>query len=344
MKRRTFLTSTTALTGLVATAPLAAASPIHSGRIKFLVSDTFDSDQLDQLAAAVPSVDLVVCKGAGEAMDHIEEAHATYGLANADLIRAGQNLRWIQWPSAGVENIVAIPELVERDIVLTNMQRIYAPEIADQTMGYLLAFTRKLGHSIVGRTWDKLPDEELDELPGKTMLIVGLGGIGDAIARRAAAFGMTVLATDPKVYETPLSVAELHKPDALPELLPRANVVVSAVPLTPVSQKMFDADAFARMKQGAIFINVSRGRVADTEALIAALDCGQLAAAGLDVTDPEPLPAGHPLWERNVIITPHSAGQSPGGRNRAFALFQENLVRFASGLMLLNIVDKQVGY
>ena len=184
----------------------------------------------------------------------------------------------------------------------------------------------------------------LDELAGKTLLVIGLGGIGSEIARRAAAFGMRVLATDPKVLDRPPFVEELHRPDAFHSLLPRADVVASAVPLTKESRKMIGAKQFAMMKPGVILINVSRGGVVDTDALVEALDSKQVAAAGLDVTDPEPLPKGHPLWSRNVIITPHSAGQSPGGERRRHEYFRENLRRFAAGEMLLNIVDKKAGY
>jgi phosphoglycerate dehydrogenase-like enzyme len=188
------------------------------------------------------------------------------------------------------------------------------------------------------------PEVVLDELLEKTLLVIGLGGIGSEIARRAAAFGMRVVATDPKVWERPPFVDELHKPEAFASLLPRADVVASAVPLTKATRKMIAAKEFAMMKPGVILINVSRGGVVDTDALVAALDNKQVAAAGLDVTDPEPLPKGHPLWSRNVIITPHSAGQSPGGERRRQQIFCENLRRFAAGETLLNIVDKTVGY
>jgi phosphoglycerate dehydrogenase-like enzyme len=184
----------------------------------------------------------------------------------------------------------------------------------------------------------------LDELGGKTLLVIGLGGIGSHIALRARAFGMRLLATDPKVLERPEYVEELHRPDAFRRLLPRADVVASAAPLTPETRKMIGANEFAAMKRGVIVLNVSRGGLIDTEALVSALASGQVAAAGLDVTDPEPLPKGHPLWRQNVVITPHTAGQSPAGRERAFLLFKENLRRFACGEMLLNIVDKQAGY
>jgi phosphoglycerate dehydrogenase-like enzyme len=213
----------------------------------------------------------------------------------------------------------------------------------------LLAFTRGFPHYMDRqreRAWaGRHGDVPLDELSGKTLLIVGLGGIGHAIAQRAAAFGMTVLATDPKVFEKPLCVAELHTPERLDNLIPRADVVASAAPLTSQTRRLFNADRFESMKRGAVFLNVSRGGLVHTDALVAALASGHLVAAGLDVTDPEPLPSDHPLWSvPNVIITPHSAGQSPGGLRRRHELFRENLRRFAAGEMLLNIVDKHAGY
>ena len=340
MNRRVFLAGTTGAATL-ATATTAAAPP--RGRPRVLIP-AWEPERIADLKAAAPDVELVVAK---ESLVQIRDADAAFGFIDAAHIRAGKKLRWVQQGSAGVEGVVAIPELVERDIVLTNMQRTFAPEIADQAVAYLLAFTRGLTHFIrkpPEGSWSRPPEVVLDELQGKTLLVIALGGIGGEIARRAFGFGMRVLATDPKVIEKPLFVEELHKPDAFHRLLPRADVVASAVPLTPLSRRMIGGKAFGMMKRGVILINVSRGGVVDTDALVAALDQGRVAAAGLDVTDPEPLPAGHPLWTRNVIITPHTAGQSPGGLRRVHELFRENLRRFAAGEMLLNVVDKKAGY
>lgn len=340
MNRRSFLAGTPVAVTLATS--LAAAEPARV-RKKVLIPH-WEPDVMDDLKSAVPELDLIVAK---ESLDQIRDVDAAYGFIDAAHIRAGTKLRWVQQGSAGVEGVVNIPELLERDIILTNMQRIFAPEIADQAMAYLLAFTRGLTHFIrkpPEGEWRYPPETVFEELQGKTMLVVALGGIGSEIARRAYGFGMRVLATDPKVIERPLFVEELHKPGAFHALLPRADVIASAVPLTPLSKGMIGAKEFAMMKRGAILINVSRGAVVDTDSLVAALDKGQIAAAGLDVTDPEPLPAGHPLWKRNVIITPHSAGQSPGGKKRAHEFFRENLRRFAAGEMLLNVVDKKAGY
>ncbi len=340
MNRRTFLAVTPGVATLATS--LAASAPPRD-RYKVLIPQ-WESERIEDLKKAVPEVELIVAKNS---LEQIRDVDAAFGFIDAAHLRAGKKLRWVQQGSAGVEGLVAIPELAERDIVLTNMQRTFAPEIADQAIAYLLAFTRGLTHFIrkpPEDAWRHPPEIVFEELQGKTMLVIALGGIGSEIARRAFGFGMRVLATDPKVIERPLFVEELHRPDAFHWLLPRADVVASAVPLTPLSRRMIGAREFGMMKRGTILINVSRGGVIDTGALVAAMDRGPVAAAGLDVTDPEPLPAGHPLWKRNVIITPHTAGQSLGGQRRAHALFRENLRRFAAGELLLNIVDKKAGY
>jgi phosphoglycerate dehydrogenase-like enzyme len=344
MNRRHFLAASAA-TAALGTA--ATASEQASSSRKVIVPE-MSADELAELKAAAPSLELVPCKNEDEAIAQVRDAAASYGFISQRIIQAGKNLKWVQQPSAGVEHLIEIPELVDSDIILTNMQRAYGPEIADQAIGYLLAFTRSLTHFVRTQSrqeWrSREPGVVLDELMGKTMLVIGLGGIGSEIARRAAAFGMRIVATDPKVMDRPSFVEELHWPDAFGELLPRADVVASAVPLTKATRKMIGARELGMMKPGVILINVSRGGVVDTDALVAALDRKQVAAAGLDVTDPEPLPKGHPLWSRNVIITPHSAGQSPGGERRRREYFRENLRRFTAGEMLLNIVDKKAGY
>jgi phosphoglycerate dehydrogenase-like enzyme len=350
MNRRTFLTASTTTAALAATgaaAPLETARRRGADRLKVLVP-AMTPEQIAELTAVAPQAELIVCRDGHEAVARAPGAVAAYGFITRELLAAGKDLRWVQQGSAGVEHLVAIPELVEGDVVLTNMQRVLAPEIADQALAYLLSFTRGLVPFILGRSSEEWgspgPAAVFDELDGKTLLVIALGGIGSQIARRARGFGMRVLATDPKVLEKPEFVEELHRPDAFARLLPRADVVASAVPLTSQTRKMIGAGEFAAMKRGVILINVSRGGVVDTDALVAALQSGQVAAAGLDVTDPEPLPKGHPLWRQNVIITPHTAGQSPGGRQRSFVLFKENLRRFACGEMLLNVVDKRAGY
>ena len=183
------------------------------------------------------------------------------------------------------------------------------------------------------------------ELRHKTMLIIGLGGIGSQVAQRAAAFGMRVLGVDPKDIPLSRDVEEVVVPDQLHRVLPEADVVVSCVPHTPASEGMLGPAEFAAMKEGVYVVNVSRGKVIQTGALLAALRSGKVRAAGLDVTDPEPLPAGHPLWKMdNVIITPHVATRSDRSGERLANLIRDNIERFVTGRPLRHVVDKASGY
>jgi phosphoglycerate dehydrogenase-like enzyme len=184
----------------------------------------------------------------------------------------------------------------------------------------------------------------MQSVAGKTLLVAGLGGIGTEVARRADALGMTVIGTRRSSRDAPDFVEYVGLADELFELAARADFVVNALPLTEETDGLFNADFFATVKPGAIFISVGRGKSTNSSALLAALRSGKLAGAGLDVTDPEPLPPDHALWQmHNVIITPHVAA---GGSNRQRhkLLLQENLRRFVEGDALLNIVDPSAGY
>ena len=237
MNRRHFLASGAATTALAATT---RPSTLTARELKVILP-VMKPEELADLKIAAPSVQLVECKNEAEAIRQVEGAHASYGFLSQSVIRAGKSLRWVQQPSAGVEHLVEMPELLESDIILTNMQRAYGPEIADQALGYLLAFTRSLTHFVRTQSKEEWqprgPGVVLDELSGKTLLVIALGGIGSEIARRAFGFGMRVLATDPKVLDRPPFVEELHRPEAFASLLPRADVIASAVPLTRETQK-----------------------------------------------------------------------------------------------------------
>ena len=260
---------------------------------------------------------------------------------------ADSRLRWIQSNSAGVEGFLALPDLRDSDVVLTNAKIIQGPEIADHAFALLLNFTRniKAFNAQMPEGWNTNRELPMIELRGKTAVVIGLGGIGTQIAQRAAAFGMTVIGVDPKDIPIHRDVAYVGKPDELDDLLPRADVVFSAVPHTPATEGMIGARQFELMKQDVYFINVSRGAIVDTDALVAALEGGKVRAAGLDVTDPEPLPTDHPLWTMsNVTITPHLATISDRLGERRMQLLRDNISRFATGRPLRNVVDKQAGY
>ncbi len=245
-----------------------------------------------------------------------------------------------------------MPEVVKSDVVITNLQRLQGPNVADQAMALLLTLTRKIGQKGLLKAgkdtaWQQLQRSGTpEELNGKTMLIVGLGGNGSQIAKRAHSFGMRVMAIDPNTAMTrPAFVFSISPPSELLNLLPKADVVVLACPLTKETRGLMGASQFAAMKPSAYFINVGRGGLVQTPDLVAVLQKHQLAGAGLDVTDPEPLPDGHPLWSlKNVVISPHHGALSAAARDRQWRLYRENVRRFVAGERLLCVVDKGKGY
>jgi phosphoglycerate dehydrogenase-like enzyme len=317
---------------------------------RVVVSSRFGPAQRERLQAAVPGVEVLVAGSGPELAAQLATAQAVVGLCDPATLAAAPKLHWIQLLQVGVENCIGVPGLAERGVVLTNMQRTSGPQIAEHSIALMLALTRGLPqfarHQQAGR-WVERPEDRaaMREVAGRTMLVVGLGGIGTEVARRGHAMGMRVIATRNSSREGPPFVAQVGLPDELLALAAQADVVVNAAPLTPATTDIFDAAFFAAMKPGGYFINVARGRSVVTDDLLAALRSGRLAGAGLDVTEPEPLPDGHPLWaEPNVIITPHVAAQSDLQAERTMLLAAENLRRYAAGEPLLNVVDIARGY
>lgn len=277
-----------------------------------------------------------------------------------DLLPEAKQLRWFQQWSAGADWLLDHPEVQELPFVLTNASGVHAIPISEHVIAILLSFGRNLPQAWRAqqqRIWmQEGGDEQRAELKhytrndtfeiaGKTMLLIGVGEIGERTAKIAQALEMEVLALrhNPK-HQSP-QVDETVGADELLEILPKADVIVSTVPLTKATHHMLDARAFDAMKAGALFINIGRGPTVDEQALIAALQSGKLGGAGLDVFEEEPLSTDSPLWAmENVLITPHSSGVTPAYNNRAFALFLENLERYLAGEELKNVVDKKQGY
>ncbi|MBS1201092.1 MAG: D-2-hydroxyacid dehydrogenase [Proteobacteria bacterium] len=309
-----------------------------------------DEEQLARLRAAVPGVELVAIGRESPLAQQVKDVQAVVGVCSAEVLEAAPGLHWIQILSVGAERCVAVPGLAGRDIVLTNLQRTSAVPIAEHAIAMMMSLARGLpyyGRAQQAGLWqrDAADRPGVREIGGRTLLVVGLGGIGTEVARRAQALGMQVIAIRNSRREGPGFVAEVGLPADLHAFARRADVVVSALPLTPETTGLFDEAFFRAMKPGGWFINVGRGRSVVTDALLAALDDGRLAGAGLDVTDPEPLPKGHRLWSQpNVIITPHIAASSDTQGERYWILVAENLRRYAAGEPLLNVVDIARGY
>lgn len=299
-----------------------------------------------RLAVAVPQARIVVAEGVQQAQHEIVDADGVFGTLTPDLLARAEKLRWLQAPQAAPPAGFYFPELIAHPLVATNFREIFNDHIGAHIMAFVYAFARGFHRFIpqqMQRVWDKSPAEDGDvvHLPEATILIVGLGGIGAEAARLAAASGLHVIGTDARRASPPPGVAEMHPPETLDTLLPRADFVVLTVPHTPATEGFFDRKKFARMKSTAFFINIGRGMTTKLDDLVAALRAREIAGAGLDVFEQEPLPADHPLWTMpGVLLTPHMAGHGKYLNERRYQILEDNCRAMATGGTPRNVVDK----
>ena len=302
-------------------------------------------DWARQLRAAMPELNLVVAEDEQPASEAIANADAAFCTLPPALLARAEKLRWLQAPQAAPPAGYYYDALIRHPVTVTNFREIFDDHIGAHIMAFVLAFARGLHRYIpqqARREWNKPPENQgVVHLPEATALIVGLGGIGAEAARLAAAFGMTVLGTDARRTTLPPGVVEMHGPHMLDALLPRADFVILTVPHTPATEGLMDRARFGRMKPSAFFINIGRGMTTRLDDLVAALRAGEIAGAGLDVFEVEPLPPDHPLWTLpNVLLTPHVAGYGPHLDERRFRIILDNCRAFTTGGALRNVVDK----
>lgn len=334
----------------------------ETARLNVLIIMGIAIDALHNLRQRFPTVQFVV---PGEEIDsdgRYRIAEATPSgeeLAAADVIVGWQlsaeqlagtpKLRWFHAGSAGVEHF-DLPSLRERGVTLTNSRGVSAPNMAEHVLGMMVALARRfprLAREQAAHRWrDEDTHREVRELAGETALVIGTGEIGSQVASRAAAFGMRVEGVRRRATaEAPPHFARVWPAAELHAALAGADHVVATLPDTPQTRGMLDAAAFAACKPGALIYNIGRGAVIDTDALVAALQSGHLGGAGLDVTEPEPLPAESPLWDlENVLITAHTSGASPRYWERQEVLLADNLARCLAGESLRNVVDYDHAY
>jgi phosphoglycerate dehydrogenase-like enzyme len=298
-----------------------------------------------RLAAALPELTVVVAETEADAARAVGDADAAYGTMPDALFRDARRLRWLQAPQAAPPAGYYTPDLIAHPVVVTNFREIYNDHIGAHIMAFVLAFARGLHYYLprqLTREWRREPlDTGVIPLTEATALIVGVGGIGAEAARLAAAFGMHVMGVDARRRDAPPGVLKLDGPDALDALLPLADFVILTVPHTPATEGFMNRARFARMKRTAFFINIGRGMTTRLDDLVEALRAGDIAGAGLDVFEQEPLPADHPLWTMpGVLITPHTAGFGPHLDERRFGILLDNCRRFLAGTPLRNEVDK----
>jgi phosphoglycerate dehydrogenase-like enzyme len=307
-------------------------------------------ERLLWLSDAAPGVKLLTAMSPEEAAKLARGADAVLGYCTPEVLDAGTEIRWIQSYFAGVESCVAIPAMHKREVLLTNMQKVAGPVMAEHVMAMVLSFARGLNVYVDAQRngqWspELVGSQRAFTLQGKTMFVAGLGGIGTEVAKRAHALGMTVVATRASNRPAPDFVSRVGNASDQTSMVRQADFVVDTLPLTPATHGNFNARVFSQMKPTAYFINVGRGGTVVTADLVAALQAKTIAGAGLDVTDPEPLPPDHPLWKmQNVIITPHVSSNADVDENKRWLLVRENLRRYVAGERMLSVVDQARGY
>ena len=277
----------------------------------------------------------------------VRKANIIIGNIDPDLLEYAENLEWLQLNSAGADAYMKKGVLPE-GTVLTNATGAYGPGVAEHMLVVLFSIQKKLHLYRDNQNQCQWSDEgEVMSLQGGTALIVGLGDIGLYFARLLKNFGYRIIGIKRRPGQVPQGVDELYTMEQLDELLPEADVVFSALPDTKATRKIFCKKRFQKMKRSAILLNAGRGSAVDTEDLCQALISGEIYAAGLDVTDPEPLPSQHKLWNmQNAVITPHISGDfhHPATLYRIVDIAAGNLKRYGVGEPLENVVDVQTGY
>jgi phosphoglycerate dehydrogenase-like enzyme len=325
----------------------------EDGPIHIVTMYPFEPDEVRTIQSAVSEtkVEIVIANDREEFQRLLREAEVVYGKIGGSDLECAPKLKWVQWGAAGIEGMDAA--IRNHSVVCTNYARTFAPAISETAMGMLLCLTRGITKYYMPQYYRRqmnpvgtMKSADHTELAERTMGIVGMGGIGTALARRAYfGFDMRIIGTDAKAIPKPECVAELHSPDYFMTMVPKVDVLVAAAPHTPATERMFNEEVFRRMKPTAYFLALSRGTLFDDMALVKALREGWIAGAGLDVFPQEPPPADHPIFEfSNVVMTAHTSGWSPERQVRLIELFAENIRRYASGLPLINVVDKNAGY
>jgi phosphoglycerate dehydrogenase-like enzyme len=329
--------------------------------MKLLIYPAVEQERLAKIVQAAGAMQVVNAADAGQAIAAVADADGFFGKLTPPLLAAARRLKWVQSPTASLEHYM-FPELVAHPCQLTNMRGLYSDVIADHVFGYILCFARNLHIYIrqqAARHWEPLGGEEarttfergpgtvspIDlahrQLAGATLGLLGLGHIGTQIARHGLALGMRVIAVDPRPAAPPEGIEAVWAVSELPRLLAQSDYVVIAAPHTPATEGLFRREQFRQMRRSAYLINIGRGAIVRLDDLCAALQAGEIAGAGLDVFETEPLPADHPLWAfENVILTPHVAGTAAVVAERHLEVLLDNVRRFAHGEPLRNVVSK----
>jgi phosphoglycerate dehydrogenase-like enzyme len=313
-----------------------------------LTAPIFDPEpeHYDAVRRVAPDIEITVHEGRSAPAEAFVEPQIIFGWPSVDRLKDARELRWLHLPSAGADRYADRSNFVRDDVIISASKGVFSVPIAEHVMAMMLAFSRNMPlywSQKLQAQWRRVPPA--GDVAGSTVGILGLGHIGLEVARRAHAFGASVIAVKRTPGEKPEFVDELYDESGTERVVERSDSLVLCLPSTERTRGFLSADRIARLKDGAFVYNIGRGTAIDQDALIRALESGRLGGAGLDVTDPEPLPEDSPLWAMpNVIITPHSSGSSPTNDKRRFEVFCDNLERFRSGRPLEKLVDFKAGY
>jgi D-2-hydroxyacid dehydrogenase (NADP+) len=315
-------------------------------RTRVLVLAWLPEGCFERLRSAFPSCDWIDGRDPAVRDQSLAAAEVAYGLPPLERLPEAAHLRWIQLTSAGVPTELC-PPARQRGLTVTNLAGLYGPTIAEHVFGMLLLLARNfltVQRNQQTHRWDRAVMNGVVDLHGRTLAIVGLGNIGRAVARLGRAFGMRVVGCRRTATPTP-DVDQVYPYTDLPAFFAEADAVVVAAPLTPVTNGLLGAEAFGALKWGAIYVNVSRGAIAQEAALLDALRSGRVAAAGLDVFAVEPLPPEHPLWDLpQVFVSPHYSGETVNWSGLPAERFRRNLAAWLAGRPLEGCVDLEQGY
>ncbi len=317
--------------------------------MKVVVTGLFGDGFEESLVSEFADVDFVFVSSDEDQAREIEDADALMGSPNREVFRAARRLRWMHCPGTGIDKLTAIPEVVDSDVVLTNARGPHAAPMADHVIGMCLAFAHRTNEMVLdqrARRWDTSKyDRSFVEMEGSSMGIVGLGDIGSAVARRAAAFGIEIHAVDKHPFPAPAGVSAVWGLDRLDDLMAISDWLVITAPYTPDSRGMIGAEHLALMKPTARVIIISRGGVVDEDALYDTLANGRIAGAGIDAFEVEPLPPDSKWWGLdNVIISPHASALTVEMWEGRREIFRENLRRFLANEPFLYVCDKTAGF
>jgi phosphoglycerate dehydrogenase-like enzyme len=360
VSRRLFMGAAAAVPVAAQTRVPVAVPPVQAPEVKpstdplkIVTTYKFEPHEIAKIKAANPAVpiDVVVCNSQEEFRTKVRDAEVVYGNLDRVALDLAPKLKWLQSGAAGMEGLD--PAVRASNLIITNFQRTFAPGITETAMGMLLCLTRGITQHYMPqfakrqmRPVGNVKSADHVELVGRTMGIVGMGGIGTLLARRAYyGFDMKIVGTDAKPIPKPDFVAELRDPTWFPTMAKEVDVLVAAAPATPATNRMFNEAIFRSMKKTSYFLALSRGSLFDDMALVKALKEGWIAGAGLDVMPVEPPPSTHPIFDLpNVVMTAHTSGWSPDRQVRLIDDFAENVRRYTMGQPLMKVVDKKAGY